>query len=162
MDAHFESGEPQSFVEHIFLRAQIFYPVVLLLAFILSAGVHSVVTSQSEEELLVPTVKGPGGKPLPITKRKREQLDEPQALDPATDSSSARTAFRYGTAALVATFLANGAAIAVHALSSGGGAGSKDGWWCGEERTVSDSRPFLPTNPGLCRMTHCTMRSTIC
>lgn len=146
MDASLESGEPQrTFVELVYLRTQLLYPVVLLFAFILSAGVHSIVTSQSKEEIVVPTVKGPGGKPLPVTKRKREQLDEPQVLDPVADSSFARTIFRYGTAALIVTFLANGAAIAVHALQSSGGADAGLGWWCGEERTVSNP-PSLPVH----------------
>lgn len=162
MDSHFESGEPRSFAELAYLRAQLLYPVVLLVAFVLSAGVHSVLTSQSEEELVVPTVRGPGGKPLPVTKRKREQLDEPQVLDPAADCSFARRVFQYGTAVLILTFLANGAAIAVHALQARGNKGSGVSWWCGEERTVSYSYPFLSINPRACRMGHHTMRNALC
>jgi ATP-binding cassette, subfamily B, vacuolar membrane transporter HMT1/ACLQ len=126
-----------SVVESVYFSAQVLYPVILLVAFIVSGAVHSVVTARSEEELVVPTATGPGGKPLPVTKRKREQLDEPRAPDAHDGGSFARGAFRYATAAVVLTFFANGAAIAVHALQARGKSGQVGNWWCGEERTVS-------------------------
>ncbi|KAJ4304301.1 ATP-binding cassette-type vacuolar membrane transporter Hmt1 [Collariella sp. IMI 366227] len=64
---------PLSAAETVFKKAQLLYPVVLLLAFVISAGVYTVVTSESEEELVVPTATGPDGKPLPVTKRRRKQ-----------------------------------------------------------------------------------------
>ncbi|KAK1751902.1 heavy metal tolerance protein [Echria macrotheca] len=134
MDALRNGGDPQSFAEIVYLRAQLLYPMVLLLAFILSAGVHSIVTARSEEELIVPTVTGPGGKPLPVTKRKREQSGEIQVPAIADDRSFARRVFQYGTAALTLSFLANLAAIAVHTLQVHGPKHFQ--WWCGEERTV--------------------------
>ncbi|KAK0646525.1 hypothetical protein B0T16DRAFT_390940 [Cercophora newfieldiana] len=139
MDALSASSVPQmSTAEFVYLRAQLLYPVVLLLAFIVSAGVNSIVTARTEEELVVPTAKGPGGKPLPITKkRKREQLDEPRAPDAcATGSGCARRVFQFTTAAVILTFFANGSAIALRALQSSGGKESGTGWWCSEERNV--------------------------
>ncbi|KAK0630595.1 hypothetical protein B0T17DRAFT_590058 [Bombardia bombarda] len=117
--------------EIVYDYAQLCYPAVLLLAFIISAAVHSILTSRTEEELVVPTARGPGGKPLPITKRKREHHEEPQVGLDVGGSGLATAAFQYITAALVLSFFANGAAISAHALQE------RDvGWWCMEQRTV--------------------------
>ncbi|KAK0623309.1 hypothetical protein B0T14DRAFT_426482 [Immersiella caudata] len=121
--------------EAVYLRAQLLYPVVLLVAFIVSAGVHSILTARTEEELVVPTAKGPGGKPLPVTKRKREQLDEPGVPDACAASGFARRVFQYTTAAVILSFFANGGAIALRALQLRG-KDATEGWWCTEERTV--------------------------
>jgi hypothetical protein len=140
MDAFSARGVSQistsTAAEVVYLRAQLLYPVVLLLAFIVSAGVHSILTARTEEELVVPTAKGPGGKPLPITKRKREQLDEPQSPEICAPSGFARRVFQYTTAAVILSFFANGGAIALRALQLRR-KDTTEGWWCTEERTVS-------------------------
>ncbi|KAK3333961.1 hypothetical protein B0T19DRAFT_419662 [Cercophora scortea] len=123
------SGSTTSTADDILLKAQLCYPLVLLFAFILSAGVHGIVTAKTEEEPTAPAVKGPGGKPLPVTKRKR-QPEEPQILD-VYASNTARRAFQYITAAVILTFLANDAAVTARALQP-----SEKLWWCSEERTV--------------------------
>jgi len=130
----FRNDEPdmeRSTAEVVFLKAQLLYPMILLVAFVLSAGVHSILTSRSEEELITPTATGPGGKPLPVTKRKREH-EEPQILD-IDEQSSAHGAFQYIAAAVVLTFLANCVAVVVHGLDS---AGKSHEWWCSEQRMV--------------------------
>ncbi|KAL2024486.1 hypothetical protein VTK56DRAFT_8297 [Thermocarpiscus australiensis] len=137
MDTPLEHGGPAQSpgtAQLVLQTAQLLYPVVLLLAFVVSAGIHSIVTSRTEEELVAPTVRGPGGKPLPITKRKRENAS-PQAADVST-GGSARNGFLYITTAVVLSFVANGAAIAVHALQSTRSSGLEQLWWCGEERVV--------------------------
>ncbi|KAK4218038.1 heavy metal tolerance protein [Rhypophila decipiens] len=122
--------------ETIFLRAQILYPVILLVAFVLSAAVHSILTSRSEEELDVPTVTGPGGKPLPVTKRKREQ-EEPRDLD-SDGQSTGLVAFKHLAAVVVLTFLANGLALVAHLNSHHPkyDALQDPHWQCSEERMV--------------------------
>ncbi|KAK3375080.1 hypothetical protein B0H63DRAFT_265990 [Podospora didyma] len=119
---------------HVFRTAQLCYSVVLLLAFIVSAGVHSIITSRSEEELVVPTALGPGGKPLPVTKRKREH-EEPRVRDVYSGTAVRRTC-QYVTVGIILSFFANGTAIALHALQSHNVSDEAWGWWCGEERTV--------------------------
>lgn len=128
-------GYQPSLAEIVFRNSQLCYPVVLLFAFIISAGVHSVVTSKTEEEVVAPTVKGPGGKPLPFTKRKREHYDAQGAF--VHSGSVARTVFQYLSAGLVLSFVANGAAIALRALSARGVKGEVGDWWCDEQRIVS-------------------------
>lgn len=136
------SGTEQSpsATQLVLRNAQLLYPVVLLLAFILSAAVHTVVTSRTEEELVAPTVKGPGGKPLPVTKRKREQ-DAQQAADKDGGAGGAGgrlawKAFVYLTVAVILSFVANGVVMAARAVRSSRRAAPNQ-WWCGEERIVS-------------------------
>ncbi|KAK4106394.1 ABC transporter-like protein [Parathielavia hyrcaniae] len=139
MEPPLEKGgsEPSlSTAQSVLRTAQLLYPVVLLLSFVVSAAIHTIVTSKTEEELVVPTIKGPGGKPLPVTKRKREQ----QALEAHGDSRGsggfAWASSLYLTGAVVASFVANGAAIALHAMKSSRDADADGVWWCGEERIV--------------------------
>ncbi|KAK4189556.1 putative heavy metal tolerance protein precursor [Podospora australis] len=141
MDSLLENSSPEqstSIARIVFLQAQLCYPVVLLLAFIVSAGFHSVATSRTEEELVVPTARGPGGKPLPITKRKREQRD-PSPSGSAVENNVEVPAgvFRYLTLALIISFVANCIALATHTLSSGRISEPDNNlWWCDEERAV--------------------------
>lgn len=141
MDTPPDNNGPEqspSTAQSVLQTAQLLYPAVLLLAFIVSAGVHTIVTSRTEEELVVPTVKGPGGKPLPITKRKREQ-EARQVDDSDVEGGGglAKTAFLYLTAAAILSFVANGAAVALHAIQSGRESNFEKPWWCGEEQVVS-------------------------
>ncbi|KAH6636451.1 hypothetical protein F5144DRAFT_180490 [Chaetomium tenue] len=142
MDPLLDNGgpEPVSNTPQSVLRtAQLLYPVILLLTFIISAGVHTVVTSKTEEQLAAPTVRGPGGKPLPITKKKREEEVLETNDDARGSGGFAWCAFLYLTGALVMSFVANGAAIAAHAMSSGNSskhAALTNVWWCGDERIV--------------------------
>ncbi|KAK4234412.1 hypothetical protein C8A03DRAFT_47245 [Achaetomium macrosporum] len=138
MDALLENGgseQSSSPAQSVLRTAQLLYPVVLLLAFVISAGVHTIVTSRTEEELVVPSVKGPGGKPLPVTKRKREQ----EASEPDDNTGTgglAWTVFLYLTGAIVLSFVANGATIAAHAVQSSRNDGLDNAWWCGEPTIV--------------------------
>jgi ABC-type transport system involved in Fe-S cluster assembly fused permease/ATPase subunit len=139
MDLQLKHGSPEpasSTPQSVLQTAQLLYPVILLLTFIVSAGVHTVVTSKTEEQLAAPTVKGPGGKPLPITKRKREQESLEANDNVGGGNGFAWCAFLYLTGALVMSFVANGAAIAAHAMNSSRDAELTDVWWCGEQRIV--------------------------
>jgi hypothetical protein len=128
-------GFQPSLAEVVFRNSQLCYPVVLLFAFIISAGIHSIVTSKTEEEVVAPTVKGPGGKPLPFTKRRREHHDTQAPF--VHNGDVAKTVFQYLSAGLVLSFIANGAAIALRALSARGVKGEVGDWWCDEQRIVS-------------------------
>ncbi|KAK4146177.1 ABC transporter-like protein [Dichotomopilus funicola] len=129
------SEQSSSSAQSVLQMAQVLYPVVLLLTFIISAGIHTIVTSKTEEELATPTVTGPGGKPLPITKRRRRHQAS-QIDDDANTRGFAWSVFLYLTAAIIVSFVANGAAAAVHAMKSSRDAGFTHVWWCGEQRIV--------------------------
>ncbi|KAI2626509.1 hypothetical protein GGR54DRAFT_473782 [Hypoxylon sp. NC1633] len=111
---------------------QYLYPDLLLLAFIVIGATHSVYTAMRKEDVVVPTVRGPGGKPLPVTKRRRSDDD---ASDSAEFSPLARTFFQYSMVIVTLTFLAAGGAIAARALIHRSADG-EHGWWCGEPKTV--------------------------
>ncbi|KAK4230903.1 putative heavy metal tolerance protein precursor [Podospora fimiseda] len=135
------SGPVQSLTtaQMVYLKTQLFSPVVLLLVFVITAGIHSVITARSEEEFVHPTATGPGGKPLPVTKRKREQReaadDQESIRGNSTPASSA--IFKYLTGATILSFLINGFAIGSH-ISQSAKQQKTEGvfWWCGEERVV--------------------------
>ncbi|KAK3377671.1 hypothetical protein B0H63DRAFT_547232 [Podospora didyma] len=130
MDAPVNGRPPQgtTTAELAFQYAQLWCPAVLVAAFIVSVGAHSFATSRTEDELIASSVKGPGGKPLPVTKKKREQELHLQS------GSITKRVFQWATATIVITFLVNGTAIALHALQAR--ENSVYLWWCGEERVV--------------------------
>lgn len=123
------------------LRAvvQYTYPVVLLVTFVVMGAAHSLYKALQKEDVLVPNVKGPGGKPLPFTKRKREEANGDRV--PETFSTGYQRVFRYCMLLATSTFFGAGANIAVRALYFRSPNGDH-GWWCGQAKTVSPS-PFL-------------------
>jgi hypothetical protein len=139
MDALLENGgseQSSSRAQSVLRTAQLLYPVVLLLAFITSAGVHTIVTSRTEEQLVVPSVRGPGGKPLPVTKKKREQEASEPDDDTTGNGGLAWNVLVYLTGAVVLSFVANGAAVVAHAMQSSRNDGLDNAWWCGEQTVV--------------------------
>lgn len=109
------------------------YPAILLFAFIIVGATDSILTAIRKEDVGVPTIKGPGGKPLPVTKRKRGgDGDE----DDESYSSPSRAFFRFCMMVVTFTFFCAGAAIAARALYHRTKAGGH-GWWCGQSKTVS-------------------------
>lgn len=69
---------------------------------------------------------GPGGKPLPRRKSKEERDKKTQE----DFGPGRKQVFLYLSAALLATFVAHGFNIVVHALVE------QDGWWCGEATAI--------------------------
>ncbi|KAJ4286028.1 ATP-binding cassette-type vacuolar membrane transporter Hmt1 [Collariella sp. IMI 366227] len=139
MDTPLKKGDPVpsfSTAETFLQKAQLLYPVVLLLAFVLSAAVNTIITSRADKNLVVTTAKGPDGKPLPVTRRKRKQ-EALEAYDNAnTNGGLAWITFLYLTGGVALSFVANGAVIAFHAIASRQVFGDGKTWWCGEERIV--------------------------
>ncbi|KAH9906250.1 hypothetical protein F4778DRAFT_725128 [Xylariomycetidae sp. FL2044] len=124
---------PESPAEHVRRIAQLLYPAILLLAFIVFGALHSVHSALQKEDVIVPTVTGPGGKPLPVTKRRRRtgnELPEPNKFSPAT-----RLLFQTCNILATLTYFAAGGAIAARALINRSAEG-EHGWWCGEAKTV--------------------------
>ncbi|KAL2166389.1 hypothetical protein VTG60DRAFT_2818 [Thermothelomyces hinnuleus] len=138
MDALLDNGRPEqsaNTAQSVLQRAQLVYPVLLLLAFILSAGIYTIVTSRAEEGLVVPTAKGPSGNPLPMTKRKRRRSARAEEDCDIQGGGLAKTVFPYLTAAVILSFVANGAVLALR-LRFGGESKFENTWWRSEERVV--------------------------
>ncbi|KAL0931025.1 heavy metal tolerance protein precursor [Colletotrichum truncatum] len=98
-------------------RTLISYPLALLVVFIGTAATYTIVTAKKEEELNVEAdTLGPGGKRLPMTKKKSRRDDddtERTRLGPVL-SPIAKTWLKWITLAVFFTFIANGVAHISH------------------------------------------------
>lgn len=90
-----------------FVQAEVLYPFLLLLSFGVVFAVHSVYASQHQEDVEQPTVTGPGGKPLPVTRIKVER-SRPRVSTIHDFSHSSSVCFKTGTATIVLTFMLQG------------------------------------------------------
>ncbi|KAH0594890.1 hypothetical protein MHUMG1_07187 [Metarhizium humberi] len=93
---------------------QFLYSLVLLIAFITGAAWYSVYNSKKDEDLVQPTVKGPGGKPLPSTKRKKRD-DGERKLGPRF-GPAAKNVFRYLSAIVFLSYIGTGVSMFIHAF----------------------------------------------
>lgn len=139
MEAFITGSPASSPAEAVLHAAQLWYPVILLLAFISSAGAYSIITARTDDNTVASSTKGPGGRPLPATRRRRSTPPLP-VEEEAAFGNLARRAFQYMSVLVVVTFLVNCAAIASHTLIEGGDGVTEGGWWCGEETTVCPRR----------------------
>lgn len=128
--------ESNSSLVHSMLTAtQYLYPGLLLLILLLFGAIHSIYTARNKGDVIIPTVTGPGGKPLPVTKKRH--IDDDKSREPEkTVSPSIRALFQWLYAAVTLTFIGQGAAIAAHALIERSAEGD-DAWWCGEAKAVN-------------------------
>ena len=133
--------------ERVRNAAQYLYPDLLILVFIIVGASYSIYNAK-RQEVVVPAARGPGGKPLPVTKLKKgghADSERPQ-FGPA-----AKLFFQWASILTTLTFLATGIAIAVHALVMRSSDGDH-GWWCGEPKTVQHSPPVAHTDILNCKV----------
>lgn len=102
-----------SFV-NILRETQYLYALVLLISFITLAAWYSVYNAKKEDIIIESQAKGPGGKPLPITKRKKQDTDE-RKIGPHF-GFAAKNVFRYLAAIVCLTYVGSGASMFVHAF----------------------------------------------
>lgn len=138
---------PDSLADIVLQKTQYLYALVLLVAFVSLAAWYSVFNSKKEEDAVKPTVKGPGGKPLPVTKRQK-RTDGERKLGPHF-GFAAKNVFRYLAAIVFLAYLGNAASMFIHAFwYENPNEWSKDGLsWAGEWTVVSISLP-APKLPG--------------
>ncbi|POR36071.1 Heavy metal tolerance protein [Tolypocladium paradoxum] len=108
-----DDGRPSP-VELILRETQYLYALVLLVTFVCGAAWYSVYNAKKEEDHVQPLVKGPGGKPLPITKRKKRN-DGERKIGPRF-GCVAKNVFRYLAAAVFLTYVASGVSMFIHAF----------------------------------------------
>ena len=119
------------------------YPIAIVAYFILTALVSSVRSSGTGEDGVASTVLGPGGKPLPMTKKKRKKhisSRQPNGTELFEIGPRARFIFRLLAVALATTLFMNAAAIAFHTWQANPDLFERGGemsWWCGEPMVVS-------------------------
>lgn len=127
------------------------YPVILLVVYLVSMMTYSVLSAPPDTSMKVAKgVSGPGGKPLPATKKRG-----PSAFREALDldfTPSEKTLFRWLYIGVILTFVANAAVTTMHtfvvqwqvvALRD-----QARGWWAGKPAAVglSVSPRFSSTN----------------
>lgn len=107
-------GKELSFADILLQNTQYFYAFVLLFSFLFCAAWYSVFNAKKEEDIVQPSVKGPGGKPLPITKRKKRN-DGERKIGPAF-GRTAKNVFRYLAAVIFLSYVVTGVSMFVHAF----------------------------------------------
>ncbi|KAK2593337.1 ATP-binding cassette-type vacuolar membrane transporter Hmt1 [Conoideocrella luteorostrata] len=98
----------------ILRRTHYIYALVLLLAFVTGAAWYTVYNAKKDEDIVHSSIKGPGGKPLPITKRKKRD-DGERKLGPRF-GPFAKHVFRYLAAIMFLSYVGTGVSMFVHAF----------------------------------------------
>jgi hypothetical protein len=119
---------------------QFIYAPVLLTTFIAIAVIHSIRSSKASEDIVSPVVRGPGGKPLPVTKKRKDRLSSAYRLPDI--GPIAKQVFRYLSGFLLITFIVNGGAIGIRAWRENKHVPYGEvGWWP-DQSTVVSWTPF--------------------
>lgn len=138
-------GEPLSSIpdpslaDRVLRETQYLYALFLLVSFVSLAAWYSVFNAKKEEDVEQSTVKGPGGKPLPVTKRKKRS-DGERKVGPHF-GRAAKNVFRYLAAVVFLSYFASGVSMFIHAFwYEDPFQWSKEGLpWAGEWTVVSYS-----------------------
>ncbi|KJZ77065.1 hypothetical protein HIM_03386 [Hirsutella minnesotensis 3608] len=103
-----------SAVDFVLRETQYIYALVLLVTFIVGAAWYSVYNAKKGEGGAQPVVKGPGGKPLPMTKSKKRD-DGERKIGPHF-GRSAKNVFRYLACVVFMTYVISGVSMFIHAF----------------------------------------------
>ena len=147
-----------STVDDVLMYTQYLYSLVLLISFVLLAGWYSVFNAKKDGDLSKPTLKGPGGKPLPITKKKKKD-DGERKLGPHF-GPVAKNVFRYLAAIVFLTYVASGTSLFIHAFFyENPYQWSREGLpWAGDW-TVVRAKPYRPVLSRSWSLNVCATRS---
>jgi ATP-binding cassette, subfamily B, vacuolar membrane transporter HMT1/ACLQ len=103
--------------EHVLVQAQVAYPFLLLLSYGIAFALHTVISSRRQEDVEKPSVTGPGGKPLPLT---RIKVEKPVTRSTVSQEFSrfSHLCFRAATGAVALTFLAHALHIILQCVAA--------------------------------------------
>lgn len=108
-----------------------FYPVIIAVVFLLCFIIFGVVNSPSNDgKVTIHSMKGPGGRPLPVRRKSNNQIKE--SVETRDFSGKSKAFFAILTGCLVVAFGLNGAALMIQAVSF-----RDDHWWAGQSAVVS-------------------------
>ncbi|CAK7212327.1 ATP-binding cassette-type vacuolar membrane transporter Hmt1 [Sporothrix bragantina] len=126
----------RSWPEAIVYSLELWYGVLLLVIFVVSIVLNSIFDSRRASQLIQPAATGPGGRPLPATRR-RSQDSTTLSFTPTIEISEVTKRF-YGIAyaLFIASFVADFANVISHAFYDTKNPEIQFGWWCGEETSV--------------------------
>ncbi|KAL9601810.1 MAG: hypothetical protein Q9219_002300 [cf. Caloplaca sp. 3 TL-2023] len=97
-------------------------PIILLIFFLAAFTTHSIATASTEVPSRSPQEQtGPGGKPLPLSKKK------PRVKNTLDFSPARKLLFNWLSVGTSATFVGNAVVVILHALVD-----RQNNWWCGE------------------------------
>ncbi|KAI9167453.1 Heavy metal tolerance protein [Paramyrothecium foliicola] len=113
-DRRNETDAHDSVADLVLRNTEYIYSLVLLVTFISCAAWYSIVNAKKEEDVIQSQVKGPGGKPLPLTKRKKRD-DGERKIGPHF-GPTAKNVFRTLAAGVFLTYVATGMAMLTHAF----------------------------------------------
>lgn len=124
-----------AFSRDILAYVQIAYPIILLLLYLITFTVQSVVTAPKTEELPPqhPPQLGPGGKPLP-----KKTVPETSKKPEVTFSRSRKLLFEWLSLSVIGTIVANIVVVIAHTIKE-----RDEEWWCGQAPTVWTSSHFV-------------------
>ncbi|CZS98905.1 related to vacuolar membrane protein HMT1 (heavy metal tolerance protein) [Rhynchosporium graminicola] len=107
------------------------YAWILFAVFLIAFVANTILTAEPPAVAIGPVQLGPGGKPLPSSSARKIKEELERKRKGREFSHAKKWLFFYLSAALLATFLANGINIVAHALTK-----SENGWWCGEPMAI--------------------------
>ncbi|KAL2075784.1 hypothetical protein VTL71DRAFT_727 [Oculimacula yallundae] len=107
------------------------YAWILFVVFLIAFIANTILTVEPSVAATGPVLLGPGGKPLPPSSARKIKEELERKRKAREFSHAKKWLFFYLSAALLATFLANGIEIVAHALTK-----SENGWWCGESMAI--------------------------
>jgi ABC-type transport system involved in Fe-S cluster assembly fused permease/ATPase subunit len=108
------SAGDDTFADYLLRKTQYLYALTLLITFIGCAAWYSVYNAKREEDVVHSTVKGPGGKPLPITRRKK--LNDGERKIGPHFGTAAKNVFRCLAAVVFLSYVATSSSMFVHAF----------------------------------------------
>lgn len=110
------------------------YASILFMVFLVAFVTNSIVSVEASSQSKEPALTGPGGKPLPQSSARKSKEEREKRKKLKDFSPGRKLLFLYLSVGLLATFVANGANIVIHALQS------EENWWCGQPTAVSGNR----------------------
>ncbi|KAL8417731.1 hypothetical protein RB594_001395 [Gaeumannomyces avenae] len=138
------SGTPST-AEDVLSWAQTLSPCILLFCFMLAIALHGVLASRKTEDLIAPAARGPGGRPLPVTKTRPDAVVI-ELTEAASFGRGSRRVFQLVTAVIVLAFVGNAVNLALQVAYDPDQARSyslappdkleERPWWCREEAFV--------------------------
>ncbi|KAL9010251.1 MAG: hypothetical protein Q9173_004796 [Seirophora scorigena] len=101
-------------------------PIILLFCFLLAFTAHSIASASTDTSVKSPGDQtGPGGKPLPSSKK------APRKQDVLDFSPARKLLFNWLSVGTIATFVGSAVAVISHTLVN-----RKDNWWCGQSTAI--------------------------
>ncbi|CAK7271417.1 ATP-binding cassette-type vacuolar membrane transporter Hmt1 [Sporothrix epigloea] len=122
--------------EDIVYNLELWYGVLLLVLFVALIFANSMLESRRATQLIKSAATGPGGRPLPATRRR---LHNPVMLSftpTGTIGKATKRVCLISYTLFIASFVADLANVITHAVYDTKNPETQFGWWCGEETLV--------------------------